>query len=678
MVVPSEKLMHLKEYAAQLSDPQEKNRETIRQAALKIISDLNADLRNKNLQLEEWNEIFQVIQPYTKLDLSEEKGGIINTIKSLFDVFSGSSENKIDSLVNFVNEKRVQCTKGLFDHERSIAIKEHQQFIHNVIAPTRNEIREHIIGIRSQNPRFILSVQDEVMLLRELINTELKKLEDPLSREGKNLQRMLDMLQGGLFAFDNDFEKALMRERHETGAVVLQSQPEALGQAAIEKLRVQRLYRLENLEAVYRYSVSDPNQRVASKCFEPTCGWYVGAFQFNRSYAPFEVEMERIGQEHGIKVVSDIKIDSSQQMYITEDNKTELMLDCESIIILKEGGNSALGAFAQDFVDFSKNGEIRIPSMQKFEVVETFLSYSEVDICIEKDRAKRSGEWNKLIENMQEETPFHYLGIPHRDALSLKAIALASSLDKTPIMNLTYNEGGNTLIGKRGGQSYALIGRDSYAVSKMFMEDDLGREMTHDEVCMAFAIDYGIPKENIYFIEQPGDFHLDMSMTIIGENTILLNNAEEAQERFAAEQQVWLAEAINDRPEHEHFFTSYVRAEIEQVSARKIMEDVVEQDLTKLGFNVVRVPGRFHYSSHSGAMNLFNMVTAKTPSGENIVVLLGCIGEYGAFFEGVIRAHCDQKIDRIYFLDLESSQDCLIKGGGISCRTKTIPLPENL
>jgi hypothetical protein len=677
MVVPSEKLMHLKEYAAQLSNPKEKNREPIKQAALKIISDLNTELKNKELQLEEWDEIFQVVHSYAKLDLSEEKSGIINTIKSLFDVFS-SSENKINKLMDLVNEKRAQCTKELFDQERSIATKEHQQFIHNVIAPTRDEIRDHIIGIRLQNPRLILSVQDEVMLLRELVNTELKKLENPISREGKNLQRMLDLIQGGLFTFDNDFEKALMRERHETGAVILQSQHEALGLAAIEKLRVQRLYRLENLKAVYRYSVNDPNQRVASKWFEPTCGWYVGTFQFNRNYATFEVEMEKIGQEHGIKVVSDVKIGPFQQMYITEDNKTDLMLDCESILMLKEGGNSALGAFAQDFVDFSKNGEIRIPRMKKLEAVEHYLPYSEVDVCIEKDRAKRSGEWNKLIEAMQEETPFHYLGIPHRDYLSLKAIALASSLDKAPIMNLTYNEGGNTLIGKRGGQSYALIGLDSYAVSKMFMEDDLGREMTHDEMCMAFAIDYGIPKENIYFIEQPGDFHLDMSMTIIGENTILLNDAEQAQERFTPEQQAWLARAINDMPEYEDHFTSHVKNEMDQVSARKKMEDVVEQDLTKLGFNVVRVPGRFHYSSRSVAMNLFNMVTAKTPSGENIVVLLGCIGEYGAFFEEVIRAHCDQEIDRIYFLDLESSQDCLTKGGGISCRTKTIPLPENL
>jgi hypothetical protein len=67
------------------------------------------------------------------------------------------------------------------------------------------------------------------------------------------------------------------------------------------------------------------------------------------------------------------------------------------------------------------------------------------------------------------------------------------------------------------------------------------------------------------------------------------------------------------------------------------------------------------------------MVTAETPDGQNIIIMLGCVGEYAEYFEKIIRENCDRTIDAIYFLDSKNSQDCLLFGGGISCRTKTIP-----
>ena len=239
-------------------------------------------------------------------------------------------------------------------------------------------------------------------------------------------------------------------------------------------------------------------------------------------------------------------------------------------------------------------------------------------------------------------------------------------------MNLTYNEGGNTLIGKRKGEPFALIGKDSYAVSKFLMEADLGHEMTYEEILIAFALDYGVKKENIHFIEQPGDMHLDMSMTIVGENTILLNDAQEAQRMFRDEQQMWLS--ATSGYESAEILASYVSSEILESKARKIMEDITEKELQGLGFNVVRVPGRFNYSITAPAMNFFNMVTAQTPSGENIAVLLGCVANYASIFEQTLRKFSERKIDKVYFLNLEASQQCLGLDGGISCRTKSIPL----
>ena len=42
---------------------------------------------------------------------------------------------------------------------------------------------------------------------------------------------------------------------------------------------------------------------------------------------------------------------------------------------------------------------------------------------------------------------------------------------------------------------------------------------------MAFAIDYGIKLENLFFIEQVGgDFHLDMNMAILGPKTVVIHD----------------------------------------------------------------------------------------------------------------------------------------------------------
>jgi hypothetical protein len=163
-------------------------------------------------------------------------------------------------------------------------------------------------------------------------------------------------------------------------------------------------------------------------------------------------------------------------------------------------------------------------------------------------------------------------------------------------------------------------------------------------------------------------------MTIIGENTILLNDAQAAQSMFAEEQKANLEKMSRERPLCKKIFKSLVDQEIKEAVVRKEMEDVVADDLRALGFNVVRVPGRFNYTSRLPVMNLFNMVTAETPNGENIIVLLGCVGNYAESFEKIIRENCDRSIDAIHFLDHQSSQECLSKYGGVSCRTKTIPL----
>jgi len=287
-------------------------------------------------------------------------------------------------------------------------------------------------------------------------------------------------------------------------------------------------------------------------------------------------------------------------------------------------------------------------------------------------RKERSREWREIIE--EELADPEALGAVFMNDLPLKAISLADSLKCQPVMNLTYNEGGNTLIGQRENNPYVIIGLDSYAVSKKLMEKDLGRSMSEEEVRLAFAIDYGVLKENVFFVEQPGDFHLDMSMAIVGENTILLNDSVQAYEMFVDEQQKWKEEYLNANPEYSRIIEGKIQQTRNESVVRKRMEDITASQLERQGFKVIRVPGKFNYINRIPAMNLFNMVTARTPLGENIVVMLGCVNEkYQEMFTEVVRVHCDQEINRLYFLDLQSSQESLTRFGGIACRTKTIP-----
>ena len=254
--------------------------------------------------------------------------------------------------------------------------------------------------------------------------------------------------------------------------------------------------------------------------------------------------------------------------------------------------------------------------------------------------------------------------------LQTKAIELASALDATPVMSLTYSEGGNTLIGTyNDGSMYVIIGKDSYAVSKLLLEEDLGRLASEQEVKMAFAIDYGVSIDDLYFIEQPGDFHLDMNMAIIGDGIIAVNDVEWAREVFEPE---------NDALRNQHMpglTKEYVQTRgALALQQKKMLEDKAAADLEAQGFQVVRVPGRFefeHYSRES-KMNFFNMVTATTPNDEKIIIAMGVPSEkYVTLFMKMIEIG-GVDVKAVYFLDPHHSEQSLQLHGGISCRAKTI------
>ncbi len=88
----------------------------------------------------------------------------------------------------------------------------------------------------------------------------------------------------------------------------------------------------------------------------------------------------------------------------------------------------------------------------------------------------------------------------------------AEKLTKKHVYLLCPIEGGNMLT----GNDFVIIGKDSlYATMGLYKVDEgIAKAMIGD--------DYGIKSEKVYPIEQPGEYHLDMAMTLVKNDTILI------------------------------------------------------------------------------------------------------------------------------------------------------------
>lgn len=415
----------------------------------------------------------------------------------------------------------------------------------------------------------------------------------------------------------------------------------------LQVMQSERLWRLQNLEEVYNASLLDPMVQTQTKFFPSTHAWYVGSCQKTEE-APFEKEMAAIGKTHEISVVTDSREKIDHALIFADD------LDA---------------AYPQDYVEFSKR-EIRIPYTTTSEHREKIKL--GMDEAIYSNRSMRFEPYNQTMVRI---SPIwtSIVGQVFDTGQQEKALRLASALGVSASMNLTYSEGGNTLSGEDNkGNPYIIIGKDSYAASKALLENDLGRKLSEREVKVAFGIDYGIPIDQIFFVEQPGDFHLDMNMAIIGDKVIAINDAEAAFNFFEPEYEKYLVEKFGIKDSKQ--IDTFKKQSLQAAALKKQFEDQTAKDLERQGFTVKRIPGIFQYKGglgpHIPAMNFFNMVSAITPKKERIIIAMGCINNlYEKLFLDMVQ---DTGFDKVYFLDSKSTQDSLAKHGGISCRTKTM------
>ena len=233
---------------------------------------------------------------------------------------------------------------------------------------------------------------------------------------------------------------------------------------------------------------------------------------------------------------------------------------------------------------------------------------------------------------------------------------------------LAYLEGGNQLIGALpDGEDYVIIGKDSVAASKAVLERDLGEPLTEKQVLRVIASDLGIKPAHIYPIEQPGEFHLDMSLMLIGSKEVVLNDAEEAshlQEQWLREDYAKLDETHEaaDREQLE----SFVRDIREHARVRALAEDKTLVDLKAAGFTVHRMAGVFH--DWRKRMNVMNTILGTNLEGQRYAVVFGADPRAEKYVAQKLLNEIPTGLDRIHFLSHQYSMPS--GSGGIKCRSK--------
>ncbi|MGE0549880.1 MAG: hypothetical protein AB7O24_17370 [Kofleriaceae bacterium] len=258
----------------------------------------------------------------------------------------------------------------------------------------------------------------------------------------------------------------------------------------------------------------------------------------------------------------------------------------------------------------------------------------------------------------------------------IEAVVFALKRGRSSRQLLTYVEGGDLLVGtKSDGGRYALIGRDAVTMTQVHLSEQIGRALSRNEAITLIGKDYGIDPANILEIDQPGDFHIDMYMSLAPNRKVVLNDALAAYNL-----QIMLAQAdLEENPDGVADLEQFAKPITE---FRAQFEEPISTQLVAAGFEVARVPGVFYWNTDAEGLsekqraNYLNTEKAIGSDGTSYAILLD--GSPGAEDTpagelakqntieavrqafGVDRMHLIQ--DNGFFLEGDGAVACLFKG----------------
>ena len=266
------------------------------------------------------------------------------------------------------------------------------------------------------------------------------------------------------------------------------------------------------------------------------------------------------------------------------------------------------------------------------------------------------------------------------DVADFRAIAAAGG--HAVRMGRAYLEGGNVLTGHRvDGSMYAMVGEDSFALSKAHAESLGGKPLSQTEVLELMGADLGLPASDLIIVPQPGAFHLDMALSPWEPGVVLMNDARAAY----AEQTRAMRDAVARRKPRmwDRLTALWDTPEAKlarQLSAMRAVterrageEDVTAHSLEMAGLRVVRVPGRIMTpeSPEQDTANFLNGEGGRGRTGQFFATAGGPLYAQRAFLEGVDRASASPTT--VYFMTKPSDAAySLAYFGSIGCRVKRV------
>ncbi|MBX3170184.1 MAG: hypothetical protein KF760_22455 [Candidatus Eremiobacteraeota bacterium] len=359
-------------------------------------------------------------------------------------------------------------------------------------------------------------------------------------------------------------------------------------------------------------------------------------------------QMALVGQVEDFRVVAD----AQPQDLRRAEKKLDKQADANTTWITNSGGHDS---WTEDHGEFTSSGGVIVPAILPED--------TEIDSWVLGARAKRYF----AMQDQGEKHPgcnYATQGLMNGRHAQEELVNAALSTGTQDIKLATsYVEGGNLLNGHRAdGTAYALVGRDSLAVTSRLLPGQAGES----EAIKQVAADYGLPPENLIPLEQPGDFHLDMAMTLAGPGQVLLNDSRQV----LALQKEWISEHYK----HTWFNRDQRPSELAEVEKKAnktaVFEDIVEKQLKAAGLEVFRVPGVFPKSVANIPMNFLNIRQGRNDRGETFAVSLGGEERAEKAFAHTLLEEIPAGYDRVHFLDRSWTAETLHYNGGIKCRTK--------
>lgn len=323
-------------------------------------------------------------------------------------------------------------------------------------------------------------------------------------------------------------------------------------------------------------------------------------------------------------------------------------------------------------------------------VVPARIQASLVDEAVFPDRVRRfygraqvppKASRAKLAEQMRWRFPrahFSVHGAVSQGNRQRLLISRACRLGEPVREANSHIEGGNMLTGTLpDGQGYALVGKDSVAVTRLLMEQELGRRVGQREALQTIAKDLGIAPEHCHAIEQPGEFHLDMRILCAAPGQVVVNDARAAYQV----QSQWMREsyqAARTRMTPKKWRQRGKRLEKQLAKMRGVaqrrsrLEEKAVKDLRRAGLQVERMPAVF-VDPRNPSRDIANFVNGRggtNAQGERFFIGLGSSSKMERLAADYLMKKIPTGFSKIYFLDSRLTQQTLDMSGGIKCRTK--------